>query len=275
VTPRDQRLAADIFTGAVIVSVAIALAGLTWRLAAGIGKPASPAPLAMMPNPQTDITPIVALAPFGNGASGAPIPTTMPFELKGVLMAVPSNLSSALIAPSGGGASISYRIGQPLPGGGTIETIGLDNVIFAVSGHREILTFPKPGQGPAASTGGAASPPAAMTIGPNGSLVPAQQSTAVLPPIPSAPASGFSPQAMLDSLAAQPTDDGYRVGSGLAPTVRAAGLQPGDVVQRVNGAKLGNPATDQQLLAAAMRTGTIRLDVMRGGQQITLAFPAR
>ncbi|WCT72881.1 type II secretion system protein N [Sphingomonas naphthae] len=271
-TPRQTRIAADIFTGAVIASVAIAFAGLTWRLAAGLGTPAPAAPIPTLPRPQVDVSPIVALAPFGSGATGAPTPTGLPLELKGVMLAIPSDASTALIASAGGAAPIAYRIGQAVPGGGPIETIGIDNVIFSVSGHREQLAFPKPG-----ATAPSATQAAPPIINPGAPPAMAVQSPppGAAPPPPPMGAGPMSPQAMLSSIGAEPINGGYRVGQSLSPTVRAAGLQPGDVVESVNGTKLGNPAQDQQTLAAAMRSGTVRIDVMRGSQHMTLALPAR
>ena len=271
-TPRQTKLAADIFTCAVIASVGIALAGLTWRLTAGLGEPAPAAPIPALPRPQVDVGPIVALSPFGTGAGGAPTPTSLPLELKGVMLAIPREASTALIAPSGGAAPVAYRIGETIAGGGPIESIGIDNVIFAVSGRREQLSFPKPGS-PAAGAAPAAGAPPVVTPG----TPPPPPGIAPGPPPPPPGGGGplSSPQAMLSSIGAEPINGGYRVGEALSPAVRAAGLQPGDVVESVNGSKLGNPAQDQQLLAAAMRTGTVRLDVMRGGQRMTLALPAR
>ena len=64
-TPRQARTALDILTGLVVISVAFALAGLTWRLAGHAGTGAisvpsgrsgpavtSPASSDMVPSPQ-------------------------------------------------------------------------------------------------------------------------------------------------------------------------------------------------------------------------------
>jgi general secretion pathway protein C len=90
-TPRQARLALDLLTGLVIVSVAFALAGLTWRLAGHAGSgavtvPSGAAAVAAAP----DIAPALALAPFGRAAAGEGAqPTTLPHELKGVIAASP------------------------------------------------------------------------------------------------------------------------------------------------------------------------------------------
>lgn len=259
-TPRQMAAAVDLFAIAVIASVAIALAGLSWRIAS-LMEDRSPKPQPATPilprAGEADVAPILALAPFGNGTSGAAQPTRLPIELRGVILAIPRERSTALIAPSGG-TPIAYRVGEPIPQGATIQTIGVDSVILGVGGHRELLAFPKPG---------AAAAPASVTA-------PAGPAPLSLPPrAGAAPGAPSSPTALLDSLGATPVNGGYRVGDSLSPAVRQAGLLPGDLIDQVNGTLLGNPAMDQQTLAAAARSGTVRIDLVRGGRRTTITVP--
>ena len=270
-TRRQAALAVDLFAAATIASVAIALASLTWRVIAGV-PPIAPAPIASVPRAEVDVAPILAQSPFGADAIGAPIATSLPVELRGIVSSLSPRASSALIAPAGG-AALSYAVGQALPGGATLESIGIDHVILAVGGHREILGFPKPG-GDAVAPPPGAPPPSGAPIIVGGALVaPPPPASAPIPP----PGGTFtpSPQSVLEGLAATPMPNGYRIGDGISPAYRQSGLQPGDVIEQVNGTKLGNPASDQQLLASAVRGGNVRIDILRGDRRMTLSFPVR
>ena len=262
-TRRQAALAADLFTAVVIASVAIALAALTWRIFAGVPSGAPAVPVVAVPRGDVDVAPILAMAPFGSGGGGEAVATTLPIELRGLVSSQTPRASTALIAPTGG-AAISYAIGQPVPGGAIVESIGMDHVILTVAGHREILGFPKP---PVAE-GAAATPP-------SGPPQPVTVPGASAPPSP--PNGGFapSPQSILEGLGATPMPNGYRIGDGISPAYRQSGLQPGDVIEQVNGTKLGNPAMDQQLLASAVRAGNVRIDILRGDRRMTLSFPVR
>lgn len=271
-SPRRQQLSLDLFTAAVIASVAIALAGLTWRAALWLTRPAPVmAPIATVPVAgPLDVAPILALAPFGTPAAGAPVPTALPLELKGVLLTVPRSESVAMVAPPGG-AAVSYRIGAAIPGGGAIDEIAIDHIVFAAGGRREMLSFPKPG---APASDAAPAPGAAPTTAPI-SPPPPPGGMPMAPPAAPAGALAASPQALLDSLGASPVNGGYRVNETLSPTMRQAGVQPGDVITRLNGQALGNGAADQQLLGQAARSGSVTVEVMRGDKKLTLAFPFR
>lgn len=258
--PRDTVLLVDLFTGAVVVSVAVALAGLTWRLfdLATHRAPAPPPAGFLAPaQARTDITPILSLAPFGVERGGDLRPTTLPLELRGVLLAMPVAASTALIAATGG-APLAYRAGQAIPAGATIETIRIDSVILRVGAHRELLTFPKAAAAPETAP---APPPASPAATPEAGS-PAAQTAA-------------SPQALLDSLGAAPVNGGYRIGDSLSATARQAGLLPGDVIDQVNGTLLGNPAMDRQTLAMAARSGELRVALIRKGRRTTISVPLR
>lgn len=254
-TPRQQRIAVETATGAVIVSIAIALAGLTWRLAghAGTGAvmvPAAPARVA------ADLTPVYALAPFGKGSTEAASPTGLAIILKGVVLARPAELSNALIAV-GAEPVRAFKTGDAVSGA-TIETIQRDRILLNVGGRIEYLAFPQSipvgGAAPVASAAAPAAPPA----------------PAPRPPIALPPAGTPITSTMLDNLDATPVGNGYRIGSSAPP-----GLREGDVVSSVNGAALGNPARDRELFAAAQASGAAKVEIMRDGKRITLSLPTR
>lgn len=71
------------------------------------------------------------------------------------------------------------------------------------------------------------------------------------------------------------TAQGYRVGDDISPALRAAGLQPGDVVARVNNQPVGSDVNPRAILDQAITSGGARVDVVRNGRTLTLSFPLR
>ena len=68
---------------------------------------------------------------------------------------------------------------------------------------------------------------------------------------------------------------GYRIGANPSPELRRFGLQPGDVIESLNGQAVGDAASDQQLFERARSAGQARVVVVRDGRRITLNFPLR
>ncbi|UUL83939.1 type II secretion system protein N [Sphingomonas qomolangmaensis] len=253
ITPRQSKLAIDLFTAGMVASVAWALAGLTWRIAGHAGQGAITVPSGTRPvSVAPDIAPALALAPFGKAAQVAAAQATgLQIALKGVVFAVPASFSVAYISNAGEAAK-PFRIGDGI-GGATIEGIQRDRVLLNNAGRTEFLAFPDPAAGPAPAPGAPPAPGAAP---------------AAAPPAP-APA----PQAaasLLQRFDATPTEGGYAVGQNAPP-----GMQPGDVVQSVNGQALGRGPADQAAFAAAARSGSAQIQVVRDGKPVTLTVPLR
>lgn len=279
-TPRQASRAADIFTGLVIVSVAVALGGLTWRLVgARSAQTPPPAAGAVPPAPAPDISAALALAPFGQADGSSAPATSLALVLRGVILAVPASASTALIAPSGG-QPVSYAVGAALPGGATIEQIALDRVLIRVNGRLERLDLPRISAGGVAP----AQPPASIApaVAPGG-MVPAtgpsdgsgpQPMQAITPSAPPAPP-GADAASLLDGLGAAPVGGAYRIGADPSPAARKAGLLPGDVIERINGMPATAIASDRQLMASAMAGGAAQVDVLRGGKRISFSFSLR
>lgn len=250
-SPRQARTTLDLVTGAVVVSVAIALAGLTWRIAGHASTGAVTVPSGARPVAVTaDITPALAFAPFGkSAATDASQPTALPLKLKGVFAASPAALSVAYIEVSGEPAK-PFRIGEA-PGGGTIEGILRDRVILRVAGRIEFLAFPDP------------------------TLTTEQQQAAAAPPAASQPvASGRSPDAVALSSALvsglSPVPGGVQIGPGAPP-----GLQQGDVITSVNGRAINTQAQAAAALATAQSQGSVQVQITRDGKPVTLTIPTR
>jgi general secretion pathway protein C len=279
-TPRQAKLGVDIFTGAVIASAAIALAGLSWRIAGdpGTGPAVSP-PGANFGGP-VDLAPIITLAPFGSAVTADGGTAGQAMELRGILMANPIEASSVLIAFNNGPVS-AFRIGQAV-GGATIESVAIDHVILRTAQGTQMLTFPERPGGAAAPAVANASGPAPATVAPGVAAIralipeslrgaPRASAAAQAPAVTSSGGSTF-----LDTLGARATPEGgYRVSTSTSPAMQAAGLRPGDVIERVNGSPLGDSARAQEAISNAVASGSAQIEVMRNGQRVTLSVPLR
>jgi len=260
-TPRQARTTLDLLTGAVVVSVAIALAGLTWRIAGHAGTGAITVPTVRSgPAVPPNIAAAIALAPFGKAAlSDANQPTGLPLELKGVIAAIPAELSTAFIAVSGQPPK-PFHVGEVV-NGATIQSVLRDRVILSNGGRSEYLAFPDPSLSPEQRQAAAAQAPAPSTAAP----VPG----AAIPPPPAAAPLGNT-ASVLQRLDATQTSGGYRIGDNGPP-----GMIPGDVIQSVNGTPLNDPQAANAAFAAAQSSGSAQIQILRDGKRLTLTVPLR
>lgn len=253
-TPYRTRLGLDVLAGLVVVSVAVALAHLTWRLAghADVGAITVPATRGAAPVP--DLGPALALAPFGRGGidgEGA-VPTGLALQLKGIVFARPAELSVAYIQV-GTEVAKPFRTGEGVSGA-TIQAIQPTRVLLSNGGRIEFLAFPDPFARPGATPGAAPAPAS------SGNPV------AAAPPAPPAP----SAEAVLQRFDAQPVSGGYRIGANAPP-----GLQQGDVLQQLNGTPLTTPDAARAAISGAQASGTAQIQIMRDGRPVTLTVPIR
>lgn len=255
-TPRQTRTALDLLTGAMVVSVAVALAGLTWRIAGHAGTGAILVPSGRTaPDARPDLTSVLALAPFGKAAVvDAPQPTALPLELKGIVAAIPAELSTAFIAVSGTPPT-AFHVGQAV-NGATIAAIQRDRVLLDNGGRREFLAFPDPRLSPEQRQAAAAAPPQGASTPPG-----------ALPPPPAAPLPGNS-AAVLQKLGATQTAEGFRIGTNGPP-----GMQPGDVITSVNGTALTDSQAANAAFAAAQQSGAAQVQILRDGRRMMLTVP--
>lgn len=274
----------------VVVSLALGVARLTWRLVGwDDGREAVWTPTALAPVGGAtggDLASILTWAPFGGGyasADGLPI-SNLGMILKGVVYAAGGG-STALIS-SGEGPVQIFTVGQAPVGNAVIEGIEVDRVILNVGGRREALILPRP-TGTSATAG--APPTAPVPAVPAAAPTPspeAQAALAAASPIASAAASTVArpapppqppatPAATASSLGVAPSPQGYVVGPDSAPQLLRAGLRPGDVVKSLNGQALGDPSSDQQTFQRAAAGGRARVEVVRDGRTLTLTVPLR
>ena len=83
------------------------------------------------------------------------------------------------------------------------------------------------------------------------------------------------PRRVLDDLGLVATEAGYEVGADPASPVRRAGLEPGDLVAKVNGQQVGDIERDRKFFDEVVASGRARVEVVRNGQRIPLSFPLK
>lgn len=278
----------------VAVSVALALAHLTWRLVGwDDGRRTIATPEQLSPvggGAASGLASILALAPFGSApvdASGLP-QTSLALELNGVIYAAASSVSTALISVSGA-APQSFSVGQAPMGNATIEAIEMDRVVLNVGGRREALSFPRVSVTAAAAATASApsslSPPqispeatsALASASPIATALAARNGAAgsTAPQAPRPAAAAANPAAALAAAGVSATNEGYRVGPDAPQQLLRAGLRPGDLVRTLNGQPVGDLQSDQQLFERAAAAGSARVEVVRDGRTLTLTFPLR
>lgn len=261
----DSDRAVDVLLLATVVSVAVAAGPVTWRLLGrDDGRRAVSAVAAAPPAAPVDLAALRHLAPFGTKVVVGSVPgdpTALGLQLRGVMLTRPAAASVALISAAGGPAK-GFGVGATLPGGAILDAVEFDLVVLRVNGQLVTLALPvKPG---------GASPVAAPVVGPS---TPGAVAPSVTGPIEAYRARAQDPFTLLGSLGATAGPDGYRVGASPSDDLRRAGLQPGDIVEKVNGEAVGNPVRDRALFDEAVVAGRMRVDIVRDGKHVALSFP--
>lgn len=271
IRPSHTSFALLALAAALTVTVAVAAAGVTWHALGHFPEIRAPAirsqPAADLP---VDLAPILALAPFGLAAPAeTPLQaTTANLTLRGIILANPSDQSTALISEAAG-VPLAVRIGESTPGGGVLDSVGADHVVLVVAGRRETLSFPE-----TQSSAGVAAIRASIPGANADSSVASQSSPQEFIDVYRQKIAD-NPQTVLDQFSVSATPDGYRVSNTPSPEVRRAGLQAGDLVVRVNGVAVGNVEQDRKHFEDVAASGRARVEVMRGDQLLILSFPLR
>lgn len=265
----------------VVVSLALGIARLTWRLVGwDDGRTAVWTPAALAPvggATGSHLASIITWAPFGGGSAGDLSVSSLGLILRGVVYAAGGG-STALIS-SGPGPVQIFVVGQAPAGNAVIESIEVDRVILNVGGQLEALVLPNPAGGSPVGT-------AAAAVVPTASAAPSPEAAAALAsasPIATAAAAASrntagaprAPAGAVGSLGVTPTPQGYVVGADSAPQLLRAGVLPGDVIKSLNGQALGDPARDQQILQRAAAGSRARVEIVRNGRTLTFTVPLR
>ena len=209
--------------------------------------------------------------------------------LKGVLLAIPESLSSALLDVNG--VVKNYRIGASLQETGyTLLAVDWNAIVIAdARGQQSIISMldsmPLDQRGMAANAiGNARLPNSNDTMGlsqpldtsdPNNSDTNGNN-TEVNNPNPAldeaVTALQQEPANYLNRMGVMASGEGYQVTAAMPAGLRnRLGLEPGDQVISVNGQNVGsNPEQDANTLQQVQKSGEAQIEVKRGDQVITI-----
>lgn len=266
-------------------------ARLLWLLLAAPAPPELPIlPLQDSAVPATDHSSLFAIFadPTPAAAAVQPPPNV---ALKGVLIAIPESLSSALLDVNG--EVKNYRIGDSLEDSGyTLVAVDWNAVIIADAADQQTVismadALPLDQRGLAE---GAVSNQRLPNNNRLPAAPPALQSESTLDDDSAEgadtsdtndPTSAIdeavtalqeNPASYLSRMGVMASGEGYQVTSAMPAGMRnRLGLDPGDKVLSVNGQNVGNsPAQDADLLQQVQQAGEAQIEVQRGEQVITI-----
>lgn len=211
--------------------------------------------------------------------------------LKGVLIAIPESLSSAMLDVNG--EVKNYRIGDSLQETGfTLIAVDWNAVIIADAADQQtVISLPEllpldqrgldtnaianqrlPNNPLSATNNGLTLPEStAMTNDNNevGASQPADTGSAIDEAVT---ALKENPASYLSRMGVMASGEGYQVTAAMPSALRnRLGLEAGDKVLTVNGQTVGNsPAQDANVLQQAQQSGEAQIEVQRGDQVITI-----
>ena len=273
-----------------IVWLCWSAARLLWLLLAAPLAPALPlAPLQSTANSSADHSGLFAIFadPDPIAAPVQPPPNVL---LKGVLIAIPESLSSAMLDVNG--EVKNYRIGDTLKDSDyTLVAVDWNEVIIADAYDKEVV-IRIPEAMPLDQSAMLASAVSNQRL-PDNNMLPNLSNT----PMPeqgnpemqpngdasndSAPQSPIdeavtelqsNPASYLSRMGVMASGESYQVTAAMPAKLRnRLGLEPGDKVLTVNGQSVGsNPSQDANVLQQVKQTGEAQIEVQRGDQVITI-----
>lgn len=267
-------------------------ARLLWLLLAAPVAPALPLVALQSPTSGTDNSSLFAIFadPEPIAAAVEPPPNV---GLKGVLLAVPASLSSALLDVNG--EVKNYRIGATLKDSSyTLIAVDWNSVIIADAADKQMvirMADALPLDQSDAAIGAVSNqrlPDNSALLNAPSMDIPAfdngldnNAESAVNGAGESNPQSAISeavtalkenPASYLSRMGVMASGDGYQVTAAMPSGVRnRLGLEPGDRVLTVNGQSVGNsPGQDANVLQQAQQSGEAQIEVKRGDQVITI-----
>ena len=265
-------------------------ARLLWLLLAAPLAPALPlATLQSTANSNTDYSGLFAIFADPDPIA-APVQPPPNIVLKGVLMAIPESLSSAMLDVNG--EVKNYRIGDTLKDSDyTLVAVAWNEVIIADAYDKEIV-IKMPEAMPldqSAMLAGAVSNQRLPdnTMSPNlPNTAPPDQVNTESEPNGEASSEGepkspideavtelqSNPASYLSRMGVMASGESYQVTAAMPAKLRnRLGLEPGDKVLTVNGQSVGsNPGQDANVLQQAKQSGEAQIEVQRGDQVITI-----
>jgi len=252
---------------ALLIVMGVMAARLTWTLWVGPVKPSVTADrlsasAAKTTSPSALATRLADLAPFGRaerqaGASPekGPVRTShLALRLEGVISGTGRPLAIIRV----GGQVKVFQVGDRVTGNAYLHAIEPMRVLLENNGHLESVKLPRSQGNPLSGQ-----PPTAgiLSGGPSsGNLPPVQQFL-------------DKPQKLLDYVSFMPVRRngkvyGYRLRarSGQVNLLPRLGLSSGDIITRVNGKALSDPAVLAQVLPALRSGRPVRAQVMHDGK---------
>ncbi len=272
-----------------VLLLAYALAGISWQMWPQLqngndhGLPVvAPTPSTSSPPPVSGLDAVAALHLFGQSEAPTAVPaqsvidapeTRLSLTLKGIVAVSDGGHGRALIA-EGSAAEKVYKVGDALSGGAVLHEVLADKVILKRGSRFETLTLPRKraelSGAPSAAGARANSRSTPTTPGRRGAI--SHQLSTLRDKI------AADPQQALDLVQVQPVMEGgmikgYRVNPGKQRRLfHGTGLRAGDVVTRVNGIALSDPAQMASLFAQFKSAASFNLEVERGGRPTNLTI---
>lgn len=259
--PADSPgLAGRLAVVALVLALAWLLAHWTWVFVA-------PAPRAATPAAAGDVDFDAIARLFGAGPPSA-APAASGLRLKGVIAPTPGVEASAIFAGPGGRDVAVYLDGEVQPGVKLVE-VHPDHAIVARAGVRERVELEKPRALASAAVPGARSAPGGFRInvsksGSNTYAISRKELDEAL-----------RDPGQLNHLGVigPPIKDGVRMQA--APSGSLAqklGLQPGDIIRKVNGQKVASTGDLARIYTQFATTSLIQAEVLRGGAVVQLSY---
>lgn len=208
-----------------------------------------------------------ANAPVDLAALATAPETALALRLVGTLNAENRDTGVALISATDG-KQMQYRVGDELPGGARLVTIGQARVLIEIDGRREGLTLRGK---PDADRPASASPVPGVVSGPDagGFVNPALSFGA--PKLSASPVAIASFEALAEQVSITPVLEGTQI-AGVRIEARdpnvltAVGLAPGDIIVAVNGEPVATLAKRRELLEELRQARFVRVTIRRGGE---------
>lgn len=250
-----------------LVQVVLVLV-LAWQLAYWTWRFAAPAPLASPPDraaPPVDLAAIARL--FGAAAPASSAPgSAAGLRLKGVVAPTPGVAASAIFA-SPGGKDAAIFVGRDVAPGVKLEEVHPDHVIIARAGVRSRIDLEQQHSVAAPVRGNGHAPGFRINVA-------------------HASANQFSfSRRELDEALRDPNQLGYLgqigmpAGGGVrmeaAPAGSLAaklGLQPGDIIRKVNGQPVASPGDLARLYQQFATLSQVQAEIQRGGTTLHLSY---
>jgi general secretion pathway protein C len=261
----DQRGKAG-FVGNLVVAALVILLG--WQLAHWTWVFVAPGPVAAVPDgaPGVNLAAVARLFGAGPPASSSAAASTSGLRLKGVIAPDQGSAASAIFS-TGAGKDIAVFVDREVQPGVKLVEVKPDYVIVARAGDRERIDL---------DTRRASAAPASSAGRVVGFRINVAKSSA----------NNFSlSRKELDDALRDPNQLGYLGQIGMPPgggvrmdaapngsLAQKLGLQPGDVIKKVNGQSVASPGDLARLYQQFATLATIQAEVQRGGATVQLSY---